>query len=92
MQKTTLQEQHTCSLQKTARKNTKYWRKKNLQNRPYSKACNPSKGYSLFKMVSFCQKLQMLKTCKEPFYKNSTLVLCKKRLEKTPNIGEMRQS
>ena len=30
MRKTILQEQHTCSLQKTARKSTKYWRKKTI--------------------------------------------------------------
>ena len=30
MQKTILQEQHTCSVQKRARKNTKYWRKKTI--------------------------------------------------------------
>ena len=30
MRKTILQEQHTCSLQKTARKNTQYWRKKTI--------------------------------------------------------------
>ena len=30
MRKTILQEQPTCSLQKTARKRTKYWRKKTI--------------------------------------------------------------
>ena len=47
--------------------------------------------YSLCKMVSFGQKLKMPKTYEKPFYNNSTVVLCKKRIEKTPNIGEMRQ-
>ena len=28
MRKTILQEQHTCSVQKTARKSTKYWKKR----------------------------------------------------------------
>ena len=32
MRKTTLQEQQSCSLQKTARKNTKYWRKQTILN------------------------------------------------------------
>ena len=30
MQETILQEQHTCSLQKTARKNTQYWRNETI--------------------------------------------------------------
>ena len=33
----------------------------------------------------------MPKTCEKPFYKNIRVVLCKKSLEKTPNIGEMRR-
>ena len=33
----------------------------------------------------------MPKTCEKPFYNSSRVVLCQKRLEKTPNIGEMRQ-
>ena len=83
MQKTILQEQHTCSLQKTARKNTKYWRKKHLQNRPYSRGYSSCKGYSLCKMVSFGQKLKMPKTCNKPFYKNTRVVLCKKTARKS---------
>ena len=50
-----------------------------------------SKGYSLCKMVSLGQKLKMPKTCEKPFYKNIKVVLCKKPLEKTPNIRAMRQ-
>ena len=42
-------------------------------------------------MVSLGQKLKIPKTCEKPFYKNSRVILCKKRLEKTPNIREMRQ-
>ena len=64
----------------------------NFENQPSCKGYSPCKGYSLCKMVSLVQKLKMLKTCEKPFYKNSTLVLCKKRLEKAPNIGEKRQS
>mgnify|MGYP000710082860 CR=1 FL=1 len=33
----------------------------------------------------------MSKTCEKPFYKSLKVVLCKKPLEKTPNIREMRQ-
>ena len=42
-------------------------------------------------MVSLGQKLKMPKTCEKPFYNNIKVVLCKKPLEKTPNIQEMRQ-
>ena len=37
------------------------------------------------------QKLKMQKACEKRFYVNATVVLCKKRLRKTPNIREMRQ-
>ena len=40
-------------------------------------------------MVRLGQKLKMPKTCEKPFYNSITVVLCKKPLEKTPNIGEM---
>mgnify|MGYP000471226183 CR=1 FL=1 len=33
----------------------------------------------------------MRKTCEKPFYKSIKVVLCKKPLDKTPNIREMRQ-
>ena len=41
-------------------------------------------------MVSLGQKVKMPKTCEKPFYKNITVVVCKKQLQKTPNIREMR--
>ena len=63
----------------------------NFEYNPSFKGYSPCKGYSLCEIVSLGQKLKMPKTCEKPFYKNSTLVLCKKRLEKTPNIEEMRQ-
>ena len=44
------------------------------------------KGYSLCKMVSLRQKINMLKTCEKRLYKHVTIVLCKRRLEKTANI------
>ena len=40
-------------------------------------------------MVSLGQKLKKSKTCQKPLYKNIRVVLCKERLEKTPNIQEM---
>ena len=62
-----------------------------FENRPFCKGYNPFKGYSLSKMVSLGQKLKMPKTCEKRFYKNIRVVLCKKRLKKTPNIREMRR-
>ena len=41
-------------------------------------------------MVSLAQKLKMPKTCDKRLYKHIRLVLCKKRLQKTGNIWEMR--
>ena len=37
-------------------------------------------------MVSLGEKLKMQKRCEKGFYKNIRVVLCKKPLEKTPNI------
>ena len=48
------------------------------------------KGYSLCKMVSLGQKIKLPKTCEKRFYKHITDVLCKKRLQKTFHIREMR--
>ena len=48
------------------------------------------KGYRLCKMVSLGQKLKWPKTCAKRFYKHVRVVLCKKPLQKTPNIGEVR--
>ena len=48
------------------------------------------KSYSLCKMVGLGQKLKMPETCDKRLYKHIRLVLCKKRLQKAANIGEMR--
>ena len=45
----------------------------------------------LCKIVSLGQKFKMPKTCEKSLYKNITVVLCQKLLEKTPNIREVRQ-
>ena len=42
-------------------------------------------------MVSLAHKLRMLKTCEKRLFKNFRVAVCKKPLEKTPNIGEMRR-
>ena len=41
-------------------------------------------------MVGLGPKLKMPKTCDKRLYKHITLVLCKKRLQKTANIRKMR--
>ena len=61
-----------------------------FENRPSCKGYSPCKGYSLCKIVTLGQKLKMPKTCEKRFYKNIGVVLCKKPLQKTPNIREMR--
>ena len=81
MSKSILQIIYSCSVQKTAPKNTKYSRKsEHFENRP---SC---KGYSPCKIFNLAQKLKFQKTCQNPFYKSFTVVLCKKPLQKTPNI------
>ena len=61
-----------------------------FENRPFSKGCNPCKGYSLCKMVRLGQKFKMPKTCEKRFYKSIRVVPRKKPLWKTPNIREFR--
>ena len=71
---------------KTAPKNTKYSRNESIL-KIGRHAC---KGYSPCKILTLAQKLKFQKTCQNPFYKSFTVVLCKKPLQKTPNIREMR--
>ena len=80
MSKSFLQIIYSCSVQKTARKNTK----EHFKNWP---SC---KGYSPCKILTLGEKLKLQKTCQSPFYKSFRVVLCKKPLEKTPNIREIR--
>ena len=86
MSKSILQIIYSCSLQKTAPKNTKYSRNESILKIGHH-AC---KGYSPCKILTFAQKLKFQKTCQNPFYKSLTVVLYKKPLQKTPNIREMR--
>ena len=59
------------SVEKTARKNTKYSRNEtSLKIGQFCKGYSPCKVYRLCKMVSLRQKLKMPKTCEKPFYKN----------------------
>ena len=54
-----------------------------FENRP------SSKGYSHCKIVRLGQKVKFTKTCEKRFFNHIRVVLCKKPLEKTPNIREM---
>ena len=56
----------------------------NSQNMPRGK------GYRLCKVATLGQKLKMPKTCEKRFYNHIRVVVCKKRLGKTLNIGKMR--
>ena len=55
-----------------------------FENRP---SC---KGYSPCKILTLAQKLKLQETCQNPLYKSFRVVLCKKPLQKTRNIPEMR--
>ena len=130
MTKSILQIIYSCSVKKSALKNTKYSRKKeHFENWPSCKGYSPCKiltlghstnhlqlflaknrfkkhsifekwhhfenqqswkGYSPCKILTLGQKLKFQKTCQNTFYKSYTIVLCKKLLQKTLNIREIR--
>ena len=79
LSKSILKINQSCSLQKTAPKNT--W--EHFENRL---SC---KGYSPYKILTLGHKLKFKKTCHKPFYKSFGVVLCKTPLQKTLNIPEM---
>ena len=78
MSKSILQIIYSCSVQKTAPKNTKYLRNESILKIGHH-AC---KGYSLCKILTLGQKLKFQKTCQNPFYKSFIVVLCKKTAPK----------
>ena len=85
MSKSILQVIYSCSVQKNRLKKHKILEK--WDHFGNQQSC---KAYSLFKIVTLDQKLKFQKTCQNLFYKWFTVVLCKKPLEKTLNIREMR--
>ena len=85
MSKSILQIIQSCSVQKTAPKNTKYSR-----NESILKIGHHAKAIAHAKSSLWPQKLKFQKTCQNPFYKSFRVVLCKKPLQKTLNIREMR--
>ena len=86
MAKSILQIIYSCSVQKKSSKNTNYSTKESILKIGHH-AC---KGYSLCKILTLDQKLKVQKTCQNPFHKSFRIVLCKKPLQKTLNIPEMR--
>ena len=78
MSKSILQIISSCSLQKTAPKNTKYSRYERILKIGHH-AC---KGYSPCKILTLAQKLKFQKTCQNPFYTSFRVVLCKKTAPK----------
>ena len=49
-----------------------------------------AKAIAFAKKVSLGQKLKMSKRCENRYYDHIKVVVCKKVLQKTPNIGKMR--
>ena len=83
--KSNLQIIYSCSVQKAAPKNTKY-----STNETIFKIGHHAYPIAHAKS-SLCVKNQKFqKTCQNQFYKSFTVVLCKKPLQKTLNIREMR--
>ena len=76
----------SCSVQKTAPKNAKYSRNESILTIDH----HAWKDYSPCKILTLPQKLKFQKTCQNPFYISFRVVLCKKPLQKTLNIREMR--
>ena len=65
MSKSFLQIIYSCSVQKTALKNTKYSRNESILKISFH-AC---KGYDPCKILTLAQKLKFKKICQNPFYK-----------------------
>ena len=88
MRKSILQEHSSCAVQKTARKRTKYSRNETILKISHvAKAIANAKAFS--KMDSVGQKMKMSNTCEKQFWRNIRVVLLKKPVGKTANIGEM---
>ena len=71
---------------KPLQKKTKYSRNESILKIGHH-AC---KGYSPCKFLTLSQNLKLQKTCQNPFFKWFRVVLCKKLLQKTLSIREMR--
>ena len=86
MSKSIVQIIWSCSEQKPAPKNTKYSRNETILKIGH----HAYKDYSLCIILTLGQKLKFQKTCQKLFYKSFRVVLCKKPLQKTLSIREIR--
>ena len=71
---------------KPLKKNTKYSRNESILKIGH----HAGKGYHPRKILILAQKLKFQKNCQNPCYKSFRVLLCKKPLQKTLNIQEMR--
>ena len=78
MSKSILQIISSCSVQKTAPKNTKYSRNESILKIEQ----NACKSYNTCKILTLAQKLKFQKLSQKSFYKTFRVVLCKKPLQK----------
>ena len=85
MPKFILQIIYSCCVQKTARK-----RKQMFEKWHHFENQQLCKGYSPCKILTLGKKFKFKETSQNPFYKSFTVFLCKKPLEKRPNIKEVR--
>ena len=85
MLKSILQMIYSCSVKKPLQKTP------NIREiRAFSKSAIMQRLYSPCKILTLGQKLKFQKICQNPFCKSFTVVVCKKALQKTPNIQEVR--
>ena len=80
MSKSILQIISSCSVQKTARKNTKYSR-----NESILKIAHHAKPLQI---LTLGQNLEFQKTCQNPFYKSFRIVLRKKTAPKNAKYSK----
>ena len=55
-----------------------------------AKNCNNAKSLAHAKYSVWVKQIKLHQTCEKRFYKHIQVVLCKKGLEKTADIGKMR--
>ena len=77
-------------MQKTAPKNTKYSRNESIFKIGHHCKGSKNTNYCPCKILTLGQKLKFQKTFQNPLYKWFRVVLCKKPLQKTPNIREIK--
>ena len=87
MGKTILQKHQSCSVQKSARKNTKYSKnERSLKISHLRLRLQPMQRVQTLQNRQFGSKIKKLKTCERQFYTNIKVALCKKPLQKKTQI------